>query len=221
MTSAEVYRWLTSGGQRAVCEQFDAHVVAAVISLGLVESGGGAALCEALGLAPEQLRGLVDALFPHAAVLYEGLDPALRPTLAEDELCLQHLLERSSSERTPLQLLLASIIARRAQRPNHLWQDLGLRNRRELSWLMARHFEPLATRNAQEMKWKKFLYRMICRDQGFLLCTAPSCSECDDFDGCFGDESGESLLALTRREDEQASQALSAQTQAEDEHAHL
>jgi nitrogen fixation protein NifQ len=50
------------------------------------------------------------------------------------------------------------------------------------------------------MKWKKFLYRMICRDEGFRLCSAPSCSECDDFAVCFGEESGESLLARTRRE---------------------
>jgi nitrogen fixation protein NifQ len=91
------------------------------------------------------------------------------------------------------------MIARRAQRPNHLWQDLGLRDRGELSLLMNRHFKPLALRNNQDMKWKKFLYRMICADASFTLCTAPSCRECDDFDVCFGDESGESLLARIRR----------------------
>ena len=48
------------------------------------------------------------------------------------------------------------------------------------------------------MKWKKFFYRMICRDEGYRLCTAPSCAECDDFQVCFGDESGESLMARTR-----------------------
>jgi len=49
------------------------------------------------------------------------------------------------------------------------------------------------------MKWKKFFYRMICRDEGFRLCSAPSCAECDDFSVCFGDESGESFLARNRR----------------------
>jgi hypothetical protein len=43
---------------------------------------------------------------------------------------------------------------------------------------------------------------MICRDEGFRLCTAPSCSECDDFDVCFGGESGESLLTRIRRDAE-------------------
>jgi nitrogen fixation protein NifQ len=80
-----------------------------------------------------------------------------------------------------------------------LWQDLGLRDRGELSQLMKRHFRLLAARNSGDMKWKKFLYRMICRDAGYSLCTAPSCAECTDFENCFGDESGESRLARTRR----------------------
>ena len=52
---------------------------------------------------------------------------------------------------------------------------------------MARHFKPLAMRNKQDMKWKKFFYRVICADAAYTLCTAPSCGECDDFDHCFGE----------------------------------
>jgi nitrogen fixation protein NifQ len=63
---------------------------------------------------------------------------------------------------------------------------------------MMRHFAKLARRNDQDMKWKKFFYRMICHDDGFSMCVAPSCSECSDFNECFGDESGESLLARSR-----------------------
>jgi nitrogen fixation protein NifQ len=48
------------------------------------------------------------------------------------------------------------------------------------------------------MKWKKFFYRLICQDEDSRMCLAPSCSECCDFEGCFGDESGESILARTR-----------------------
>jgi nitrogen fixation protein NifQ len=69
---------------------------------------------------------------------------------------------------------------------------------------MQRHFALLAGRNTQDMKWKKFFYRMICREDGFSMCVAPSCSECGDFDGCFGDESGESLLARVRLQSETA-----------------
>ena len=54
-------------------------------------------------------------------------------------------------------------------------------------------------RNKQDMKWKKFFYRVICAEAAYALCTAPSCGECDDFDHCFGEETGESLLARSRR----------------------
>jgi nitrogen fixation protein NifQ len=67
---------------------------------------------------------------------------------------------------------------------------------------MQRHFAPLARRNTQDMKWKKFFFRMLCRDEGYSLCSAPSCSECSDFCACFGDESGESLLARERLQSE-------------------
>ena len=93
---------------------------------------------------------------------------------------------------------LAAMIARRCKSPHHLWQDLGLRTRNELSALMQRHFARLAARNRQDMKWKKFLYRMVCGSEGFTLCTAPVCSECSDFADCFGAEDGESRLAWAR-----------------------
>ena len=206
MTSAEAYHWLTSGAGRSICQQFDVHVVACVFSLAIEEARQGSTLCDALGLTPAELSELTDEYFPHAATLYAELDPELRPVLADDEVCLRDMLSRSTTERSRFQGLLALIIARRSQSPNHLWQDLGLRNRRELSWLMARHFERIAARNVNDMKWKKFLYRLICRDHGFTLCTAPSCSECDDFNACFGDESGESRLAVARRDAELACQ---------------
>jgi nitrogen fixation protein NifQ len=114
--------------------------------------------------------------------------------MSHAEACLRDLLEGTSSGGTPLQLELAAIIARRAQRHNHLWQDLGLRSRAELSQLMTRHFAPLARRNRSDMKWKKFFSRLLCADGTVLVCTAPSCGECDDVDSCFGDERGETLL---------------------------
>jgi nitrogen fixation protein NifQ len=94
------------------------------------------------------------------------------------------------------------MIARRAMEPDHLWQDLGLRDRGELSALLHRHFAPLARQNTDNMKWKRFFYRMICDSEGFALCTTPICSDCTDFDMCFGEETGEARLARNRRQDE-------------------
>ena len=95
---------------------------------------------------------------------------------------------------------LAAMIARRAMEPNHLWEDLGLRDRSELTRLLSRHFAPIAARNTKNMRWKRFFYRALCESDGFVMCTTPVCTECRDFDLCFGDESGESRMAGRRRE---------------------
>ena len=49
------------------------------------------------------------------------------------------------------------------------------------------------------MRWKRFFYRMLCESDGFVMCSTPVCTNCCDFDLCFGEESGESRLANTRR----------------------
>ncbi len=190
MTADEAYRWLIGNEQ-----SFEAHVFASILALSLSEALAERRLVrEAAGY--EGWPPDLTALFPHAAdLLAEGE----RITRSDDEACLLDLLTRGSSSGAPLELLLAGMIARRAQRPNHLWQDLGLRNRGELSLLMATWFAPLARRNTADMKWKKFFFRQICRDASYTLCTAPSCGECCDYDTCFNEESGESLLAHLRR----------------------
>ena len=120
---------------------------------------------------------LLDLLLAHAAV-----DPRRRPGEPD------------------LPAILARMIARRAMRPDHLWQDLGLFDRTELNRLLARHFPTLHAGNTANMKWKKYFYRKLCEAEGFVLCTAPSCSVCGDFAACFGSEDGESRMAQARRE---------------------
>ena len=71
---------------------------------------------------------------------------------------------------------------------DHLWQDLGLWQRADLSKLMQMNFEPLAKRNDKDMKWKKFLYKQLCETEGIYTCRAPSCEVCADYDNCFGSE---------------------------------
>jgi nitrogen fixation protein NifQ len=84
--------------------------------------------------------------------------------------------------------------------PNHLWEDLGLRDREELTRLLDRHFGPIACKNTKNMKWKRFFYRSMCEDDGFVMCSTPVCTQCADFHRCYGDESGESRLAQRRRD---------------------
>lgn len=72
---------------------------------------------------------------------------------------------------------------------NHLWQDLQLSSRRELSALFAHWFPALAAKNAHDMKWKKFLYKQLCEREELFVCKAPSCAVCIDRAACFGPES--------------------------------
>jgi nitrogen fixation protein NifQ len=71
---------------------------------------------------------------------------------------------------------------------DHLWQDLGVWSRKELSELLQRNFPTLAAKNTQDMKWKKFLYKQLCEQQGIHICRAPSCDVCVDYSKCFGAE---------------------------------
>ncbi|MBI3367439.1 MAG: nitrogen fixation protein NifQ [Burkholderiales bacterium] len=71
---------------------------------------------------------------------------------------------------------------------NHLWQDLLLASRRELSALFERWFPALAAKNTHDMKWKKFLYKQLCEREALFICKAPSCAVCADRPTCFGPE---------------------------------
>lgn len=83
---------------------------------------------------------------------------------------------------------LAYAIATASMGENHLWQDLGLPNRKVLSQLMQEHFAPLAAKNSGDMKWKKFFYRQLCERAEVPICKSPHCAACCDYSICFGPE---------------------------------
>lgn len=207
-----LYSYLYQSCQNSVCD-LDRHVLASIFTIAAAECSQTRSLADGLGIGGSDLHVHIDQLFPGCLPLLKSLGLEMAITASADEECLQELLLRSRSSAAPFHSLLAVLLARRATRTNHLWQDLGLRNRGELSALMLRHFAPLALRNKQDMKWKKFFYRIICREEGFRMCTAPCCSECDDFQKCFGEESGESLLAKIRLQLDNAASDLTTMTE--------
>lgn len=71
---------------------------------------------------------------------------------------------------------------------NHLWQDLGLWQRVDLTALIQNNFPSLAAKNTFDMKWKKFFYKQLCLAEGVYVCRAPSCAVCSDYAACFGTE---------------------------------
>lgn len=92
---------------------------------------------------------------------------------------------------------LAECVARACMGEDHLWHDLGLPSRAELSSLLHEHFPAVAARNVHGMRWKKFFYKRLCEDSGITVCRAPSCGVCAHFGECFGSEALP-LAALAR-----------------------
>jgi len=178
-------------------DDFDRHVLASILAAAAME---GVTVAERAGLAADELATLVTWYFPSAGNrLAAWCAPAVLPE--DDEVAMvRNLLLAQRSSAGDIGRWLAGMIARRAMEPNHLWEDLGLRERSELSRMLMRHFAPLAARNTRNMRWKRFFYRMLCEDDGFVMCTTPVCTRCNDFDLCFGEESGESRMAERRRE---------------------
>lgn len=173
---------MASGGG----DDFDRHLFACILAKGLDEAPR--PLPRAVGLDTKKLHALRQTYFEGA----EWLDLAASGPVGDDALeedDLRRLLaDNATRPGDPAALWLAAMVARRSLAPNHLWQDLGLRSRIDLSGLMRRHFQPLAERNDRDMKWKKFFYRQMCEAEGVVICKSPVCDTCSDFSLCFGAE---------------------------------
>jgi len=177
---------------------FDRHVLASILAVAATEPG---AIVDRSGLGANDFAALLAGFFPHISVLLSVL--ATGDPVEDDEVTMvRDLLLAHRSTDGEVSRWLAAMVARRAMEPNHLWEDLGLRDRSELTRLLMRHFAPLAQDNTRNMRWKRFFYRKLCEDDGMVMCSTPVCSHCNDFAECFGDESGESRMADRRRQAE-------------------
>ncbi|MGY3610619.1 MULTISPECIES: nitrogen fixation protein NifQ [unclassified Bradyrhizobium] len=176
---------------------FDRHVLASILAAATMDGG---LLSEKVGLSSHELAALLEQYFPSIRMNAEQLLLRFKRNESDEAAMLRDLLLAQRSTEGDIGNWLAAMIARRAIEPNHLWEDLGLRNRGELSRLLSRHFAPLAARNVNNMRWKRFFYRMLCEGDGLVMCTTPVCTQCKDFNRCFGDESGESRMAERRRD---------------------
>jgi nitrogen fixation protein NifQ len=197
---ATAYRLLTGCDVEAACieqdQAFDRHVFASLLAVAASEGG---VIGDRVGLADEDLADLMERWFPQALDVFERSRPTeFAPEDDEISMVRDLLLANRSTDGEDSRWL-AFMIARRALESNHLWEDLGLRDRTELSRLLTRHFASLSTRNLKNMRWKRFFYRMLCESDGFVMCSTPVCTNCCDFNLCFGEENGESRLANARR----------------------
>ena len=80
---------------------------------------------------------------------------------------------------------LATIIAHACLRPDHLWRDLGLAGRDDVSAMLERYFPSLAALNVENLRWKKFLAQQLAFSLGQEPGPAPGCPGCEDYGFCF------------------------------------
>lgn len=163
----------------------NSHLLACMIASWMVGEG---ALPARLGLSNKVFIKLLETNFP-------GVD--LQPFPDKEEMDFDRMPERDDlialmmDERAGAddnEQWIAELIASACMGMDHLWQDLGLWSRSELSEMLQHNFPALAARNDRDMKWKKFLYKQLCDKQGIYVCRAPSCDVCSDYSFCFGPE---------------------------------
>lgn len=179
---------------------FDRHVIACILAISCDDVAAGIAesFSEASGLAPDEIAVLASRHFPATGKSVLAVCSGRAAPADSEEMLLLDLLLGSADMQLEFAPQMAKMVVRRSMQDNHLWQDLGLFSRSELSRLLRRYFPELAAGNTNDMKWKKFFYRKLCEGEGSVLCTAPSCRQCADFADCFGAEDGESRLARIR-----------------------
>lgn len=177
---------------RELCDRSDGSDLADLVARMLASQVSGMGdMPERLGLSRiqfadllQQLYGLDDSSsFDHYG---SELDQSRSP---EHEDLRNLFLEHSGPDVTQkIAEWVADILLAGCMGGDHLWQDMGFWSRKDLSAIIRFAFAPLADKNTQDMKWKKFFYKQLCVREGVYACRAPSCQVCVDYANCFGPE---------------------------------
>jgi nitrogen fixation protein NifQ len=150
---------------------------------------GEGVLPDALGLSEEQFRSLMANRFQGyriSPITPSGKSLDFSRMLEKQD--LECFLRRFAIVQNQETEWLIAIIVAACLGNDHLWQDLGLWSRQELSAMLSHNFPEMASMNNRDMKWKKFIYKQLCEAEGLYVCRAPSCEVCLDYPICFGDE---------------------------------
>lgn len=181
-TPQEMYTRLMRSRRGEVIEATLARILSSW-SLGL------SAMPDYIGLSEQEFHAMIAYSFPDFDVEEFHRHGETLDVLRFDEMDdLRQLLTRNRTGKTVSEKWMVDIVIAGCLGNDHLWQDLGLWSRADLSKLMMDNFAPLAIRNVKNMKWKKFLYKQLCETEGIYTCRAPSCEVCADYNNCFGPE---------------------------------
>jgi nitrogen fixation protein NifQ len=144
-----------------------------------------------LGLPPPAWRALLKRHFDRAPASLLARLSALPPVDTREHAqfveTLHALLLTHSSATVDAHdaQCLAAIIAHACLRPDHLWRDLGLAGREEVTWMLTRYFPTLVVLNVDNLRWKKFLAQQRALSVGLEPGPAPGCPGCEDYGHCF------------------------------------
>lgn len=150
---------------------------------------GQGVLPDRLGLELEQFTALKACFFPGVNVperAPSGSQLDFKRMLEKEDL-VKLLKQFGRAENNETDWIIGTLVAG-CLGSDHLWQDLGLWSRSQLSAMLHYNFPVLAQKNDKDMKWKKFLYKQLCETEGLYLCRAPSCEVCIDYSKCYGSE---------------------------------
>ena len=94
------------------------------------------------------------------------------------------LANRSAAENPQHGSWLAHAVAVASLGSRHLWQDMGLTGRHEVSLLLQYYLYPLYARNQADIKWKRFLYAELGELLGQAGLKPPECGRCHEHAAC-------------------------------------
>jgi nitrogen fixation protein NifQ len=142
-----------------------------------------------LGLSHDDFTSLMQHHFPGMALAqFEHYGKVMDEARNDEHSELRQLFTSNAEADPNIIEWVADILVAGCMGGDHLWQDLGLWSRNDLTALIRTAFTPLADRNVHDMKWKKFFYKQLCIQEGVYTCRAPSCQVCADYQECFGPE---------------------------------
>jgi nitrogen fixation protein NifQ len=139
-----------------------------------------------LGLASDRLERLCARHFGAARPTVSVVMPNAAKNAGFVDALVSMLTEHTSSSVDPDDAAcLATIIARACLRPDHLWRDLGLDGRDDVTRMLRRYFPWVIERNIEGLRWKKLLARELALSLGIEPQPAPGCPGCEDFGQCY------------------------------------
>lgn len=94
---------------------------------------------------------------------------------------LQHRARKDSSHAR-----LSGWLASACMGNHHLWQDLGLDARPQVSRLLQIAFPALHDSNVRQLRWKRHLFLCLGETLGRPGLRPPKCDDCGDFAVCIG-----------------------------------